>query len=101
MDLTLKALSEPHRRAILQLVAFEQLSAGEIAEQFSISRPAVSQHLGILKAAGLISEERQGTKRLYQTRPEGFTDLRAYIDSFWDESLMRLKKLVESSEAKN
>ncbi|MCA9839737.1 MAG: winged helix-turn-helix transcriptional regulator, partial [Trueperaceae bacterium] len=87
MDLTLKALSEPHRRAILQLVAFEQLSAGEIAEQFSISRPAVSQHLGVLKAAGLISEERKGTKRLYQTRPEGFTDLRAYIDSFWDESL--------------
>ncbi len=101
MDLIIKAINEPNRRAILQLVAFDNLSAGEIAEHFSITRSAVSQHLGVLKEAGLVTEKRLGTKRFYQTRPESFRELRDFLDSFWDEKLLKLKTIIESAEAKN
>jgi DNA-binding transcriptional ArsR family regulator len=97
----LQAITEPNRRAILELTAQYELSAGEIAEHFPISRPAVSQHITVLKQAGLLTERREGTKRLYRTRPEGFIELRGFLESFWDERLLKLKKVVEKKGRKN
>ena len=69
MEAALKAIAEPRRRQILTLVRDEELSAGEIAAQFDVSRPAVSQHLAVLKEAGLVDERRNGTRRMYRARP--------------------------------
>jgi DNA-binding transcriptional ArsR family regulator len=96
----IRALAEPNRRRILQLVAGKELSAGEIAARFEITRPAVSQHLGVLREAGLVSERREGTKRLYSVRPEGFTDVRSFLEAFWDEGLERLKEAAELEEGR-
>jgi DNA-binding transcriptional ArsR family regulator len=96
----IRALAEPNRRRILQLVAGKELSAGEIAARFEITRPAVSQHLGVLREAGLVSERREGTKRLYSLRPEGFTDVRSFLEAFWDEGLERLKEAAELEEGR-
>lgn len=87
----MKALAEPNRRRILQLVAEQERSAGEIAEQFTISRPAVSQHLSALKRAGLIVERRDGTSRLYTARRQGFAQARWFVDGFWDGRLAQLR----------
>ena len=87
METALKALAEPNRRRILTLVRDEELTAGEIASHFEVSRPAVSQHLTVLKEAGLVHERRNGTRRLYSVRPEGLTDVKAFLESFWDERL--------------
>lgn len=95
METALKALSDPGRRRILTLVRDEERSAGEIASEFTVSWPAVSQHLRVLKEAGLVSERRQGTKRLYRARPEGLREVRAFLDDFWDAGLERLKREVE------
>jgi DNA-binding transcriptional ArsR family regulator len=95
METALKALSDPGRRRILTLVRDEERSAGEIAAEFTVSWPAVSQHLRVLKEAGLVSERRQGTKRLYRARPEGLAELREFLDEFWDVGLARLKREVE------
>ena len=100
MEAALKAIAEPRRRAILQLVRDEERSAGEIASQFDVSRPAVSQHLSVLKEAGLVSERRNGTRRLYRARPEGLTELRAFLDEFWDVRLEALKREAEREERK-
>jgi DNA-binding transcriptional ArsR family regulator len=96
----IRAIAEPNRRRILRLVADGELSAGEIAASFEITRPAISQHLGVLREAGLVSERRDGTRRLYRLRPEGFSDLRAFLEAFWDESLDRLKEAAESEEGR-
>ena len=69
--------------------------AGEIAAEFTVSWPAVSQHLRVLKEAGLVTERREGTRRLYRARPEGLDDVRAFLDEFWDDKLERLKREVE------
>ena len=82
MEAALKAIAEPRRRQILTLVRDGELSAGEIAAQFDVSRPAVSQHLAVLKEAGLVDEPRNGTRRLYRARPEGLADVRAFLDEF-------------------
>jgi DNA-binding transcriptional ArsR family regulator len=79
MDGALRALAEPRRRAILQLVAHSELSAGEIASCFDVTRTAVSQHLTVLKNAGLLTERRLATRRLYRTRPEGLARLRDFL----------------------
>lgn len=84
MNDALAALVEPHRREILRLVQREELAAGRIASHFDISRPAISQHLRVLRAAGLISERREGTRRLYRLRPEGFADVARFVGLFWD-----------------
>ena len=73
MEAALKAIGAPTRRAILRLVADDERSAGEIASHFDVTRPAISQHLTVLKEAGLVDERRNGTKRLYRARPEGLT----------------------------
>ena len=98
MDAALKAIAEPTRRQILVLVRRGERSAGEIASHFDVTRPAVSQHLTVLKDAGLITERRDGTRRLYSLRPEGLEDLRKFLEDFWDERLTRLKQLAEEKE---
>jgi DNA-binding transcriptional ArsR family regulator len=79
-DEVLKALAAPHRRAILRLVARQEMAAGEIAVAFAVSRSAVSQHLTVLRAVGLLHERRDGARRLYRTRAEGLAGLRALLD---------------------
>jgi DNA-binding transcriptional ArsR family regulator len=84
----LQAISEPNRFAILQLVRNSEMSAGEVSSYFTrISRSAVSQHLGVLKKAGLINARRKGTSRIYSLRPEGFVPLKVLLESFWDPRL--------------
>lgn len=100
MEDAIHAIAEPNRRRILQLVSSKELSAGEIASRFEISRPAVSQHLTVLRGAGLVSERREGTRRLYSLRPEGFADLRSFLEAFWDEGLERLKQAAELEEGR-
>src|SRR6187397_103861 len=100
MEAALKAIAAPHRRAILRLVRDEELSAGEIASHFDVTRPAVSQHLTLLKEAGLVDERRNGTRRLYRARPEGLAELRAFLEEFWDERLEALKREAEKEEQK-
>lgn len=95
MEPALRALSDPGRRRILTLVRDEEHSAGEIAAEFTVSWPAVSQHLRVLKEAGLVTERREGTRRFYRARPEGLADVRAFLDEFWDDKLERLKREVE------
>lgn len=85
-DEALKAIAEPRRRAILRLVADEELPAGEIAAAFEVSRTAVSQHLTVLKNAGLLTERRDGTRRLYRARPEGLDGLRQLLSDMWASS---------------
>ena len=96
----MRAIAEPRRRAILRLVRDEERSAGEIASHFEVTRPAVSQHLSVLKEAGLVSERRNGTKRLYRARPEGLVELREFLDEFWGERLEALKREAEREERK-
>ena len=100
MEAALKAIAEPRRRAILSLVRDGELSAGEIASHFEVTRPAVSQHLNVLKEAGLVSERRNGTRRLYRARPEGLTELRDFLEGFWDARLEALKREAEKEEQK-
>ena len=98
MDAALRALAEPNRRRILRLVQDTERSAGDIASRFELTRPAVSQHLTVLKSAGLLEERRVGTRRLYSVRPEGFQEVRAFLDEFWDDRLERLKREAERAE---
>ena len=98
MQAILDALAEPRRREILALVRKCELAAGEIAANFDVSRPAISQHLGVLKQAGLVAERREGTKRLYRARPEGLADLRDFLDDFWNERLDVLTREAEREE---
>jgi DNA-binding transcriptional ArsR family regulator len=95
MEEALRALADPGRRRILTLVRSEERAAGEIAAELPITWPAVSQHLRVLKSAGLVSERREGTRRYYRARPEGLDDVRAFLDGFWDDKLQRLKREVE------
>lgn len=95
-DEVLRALAEPRRRAILRLVAHDELAAGEIAEAFEVTRTAVSQHLTVLKSAGLVSERRDGTRRLYRARPEGLDGVRELLDELWSASLDVARRLVEA-----
>jgi DNA-binding transcriptional ArsR family regulator len=98
MEEALKALAEPRRRRILELVRDEELTAGAIAAQFEVSRPAVSQHLQVLEGAGLVNVRRDGTRRLYRARPEGLEDLKEFLEGFWGSGLLRLKHAVERDE---
>src|SRR5690349_20480565 len=98
MEAALKAIAEPHRRRILTLVRDREVSSGEIAAEFDATRAAASQHLTVLKEAGLASERRNGTRRLYRARPEGLVELRAFLESFWDERLETLKREAEREE---
>ena len=94
-DAVLRALAEPQRRRILSLVRDGELPAGEIAEHFDITPQAVSQHLRVLRDAGLLHERRNGTRRLYAIRPEAIQSVRDFLDELWPSSLQRLKSTVE------
>jgi DNA-binding transcriptional ArsR family regulator len=100
MEAALRAIAEPNRRRILELVADGERSAGEIASEFPITRPGVSQHLTVLKDAGLVTERREGTKRLYSVRAEGFDDLKTFLETFWGDRLERLKIAAEHEEGR-
>jgi DNA-binding transcriptional ArsR family regulator len=95
MEAAMRAIAEPRRREILRLVSTGERPAGEIAAHFEVSRPAISQHLKVLREAGLVSERRQGTRRLYRARPEGLAELRQYLEQVWDEALGQLKLAAE------
>lgn len=101
MELALRALAEPRRRAILHLVRDEELPAGAIAAHFDVTRPAISQHLRVLKEAGLIDERRDGTRRLYRARPEGFGELRDFLAGFWEGRLRLLQEAAEAEERRS
>jgi DNA-binding transcriptional ArsR family regulator len=98
MDAALRAIAEPRRRQILALVRTDELSAGEIAAHFDVTRPAVSQHLTVLKEAGLLSERRDGTRRFYRARPEALLELKRFLEEFWDDRLAKLKHEAERKE---
>ena len=92
------ALGDPTRRAIFERLADGPKAVGEIANELPVSRPAVSQHLKVLKEAGLVIDRAQGTRRLYQLNPQGIQDLRAYFDQFWNQALASFKEAVEKEE---
>lgn len=98
MEAALRAIAEPRRLRIIALVRSSEMSAGEIAAHFEVSWPAVSQHLTVLKDAGLVSERRAGTRRLYRARPEGLAELRSFLEGFWDERLAALTREAELEE---
>ena len=95
MDAALHALAEPRRREILGLVRDRELTVGEIAAQFEVTRPAISQHLKVLREAGLVADRREGTRRYYRAVPEGLNELRAFLEGFWDVRLEALKTAAE------
>jgi DNA-binding transcriptional ArsR family regulator len=98
VEAAIRAIAEPRRREILRLVWANELAAGEIASHFDVTRPAISQHLRVLREAGLVSERRNGTKRMYRAVPESIAQLRAYLESYWDENLRLLKQAAEQEE---
>jgi DNA-binding transcriptional ArsR family regulator len=92
------ALGDPTRQAILERLAGGPLAVGELAAELPVTRPAVSQHLKVLKDAGLVVDHKVGTRRLYQVDPQALADLRAYFDSFWDQALAAFRTAAESQE---
>ncbi|GJM16743.1 MAG: transcriptional regulator [Thermodesulfobacteriota bacterium] len=97
----IQAISDPTRYAIIELLRDKEMPAGKIAGEFkSITRPAVSQHLRVLKNKGLLSERREGTKRLYSIRNEGFIEIYQFLSKFWDVRLQKLQTLAEMEELK-
>ena len=101
MDTLLKAIAEPKRRDIIRLIWARELPAAKIAEYFpDVTRSAISQHLSVLKKNDVIHERRDGTRRLYSVNRGEIVKLRAFLDSFWSDSLERLRDLSESHPAK-
>ena len=94
----LAALGDPTRRAIFEHLADRPYAVGELALELPVSRPAVSQHLKVLKAAGLVVDRSAGTRRIYQLDPDGVDALRAYLDQFWNRALAAYKAAVERQE---
>jgi len=94
------ALADPTRRLVLERLRRRPRAVGELAKGMAVSRPAVSQHLKVLKEAGLVKEERQGTRHIYRIDPAGLGPLRAWLDQFWDAALEAFKAEAEKPEAK-
>src|SRR5205807_9132866 len=92
------ALADPTRRAIFELLREGPRPVGELARDLPVSRPAVSQHLRVLKEAGLVTERKDGTRRLYRIEPDAVGELRAYFDGFWSQALAAFKAAAESEE---
>ena len=92
------ALGDPTRRAILEQLRQGPSAVGELARLLPVSRPAVSQHLRVLKEAGLVTDERAGTRRLYRVDPQGLEELRAYFERFWGDALAELKEGAENHD---
>ena len=98
-EAALRALAEPRRREILRLVRDQPLSVNEIAGHFEISQQAVSQHLQVLKDAGLVAVRPDAQRRLYAVRPEGLESVEAFLGELWPASLGRLKRVIEGGDA--
>ncbi len=99
MDAALKALAEPRRRQILRLVWTRELPATDIADHFTeVTRSAISQHLTVLKTAGLVTERRDGTRRLYRADRNEMKNLRKFLDEFWTSGLERLRDVAEAAQ---
>lgn len=90
MDAVLRALADPTRRCILDLIASSEMAAGELARHFDVSHPAVSQHLAVLREAGLVEVRKDGTSRFYRARPAAMTPAKLFMEAFWDERLRQL-----------
>lgn len=101
MDAAARALAEPTRREILRLVRDEERTVTDIALQFPVSRPAISQHLRVLADAELVTVRSEGTRRFYRARPEGLAELTEWLESFWTSSLRRLAIEVEREQWNN
>jgi DNA-binding transcriptional ArsR family regulator len=94
----LEALGDPTRRAIFELLRAGPRAVGDLARELPVSRPAVSQHLRVLKDAGLVTERRDGTRRLYRVDPQGVDGLRAYFDAFWADVLASFKAAADDEQ---
>ena len=98
--LAFAALAEPMRQAIVERLAERPMAVGELAAGLPVSRPAVSQHLKVLKEARLVRDQAEGTRRIYAIDPAGLGPLRAWLDKFWDQALARYAEAVEREEQK-
>ena len=94
----LRAIAEPRRRDILRLLHDNELAAGDIASHFDVTRPAISQHLRVLADCQLVDVRKQGSRRLYRIRPDTMSELRQYMEQFWQDSLSRLADVAEATE---
>jgi DNA-binding transcriptional ArsR family regulator len=94
----LGALGDPTRRAIFELLATRPRAVGELAKELPVSRPAVSQHLRVLKEVALVTDSAEGTRRLYRVDPRGVEALRAYLDQLWDNALTAFAAAVEEDD---
>jgi DNA-binding transcriptional ArsR family regulator len=94
----LVALGDPTRQAILERLADGPLAVGQLADLLPVTRPAVSQHLKVLKDVGLVFDRQVGTRRLYQVDPQGMAALRAHLDSFWERSLAAFQDRIRDTE---
>ena len=92
-----EALGDPNRREILRLLSKGDLPVAQIAERMPISRPAVSRHLRLLKDAGMVTEQAQGTRRIYHLREEGMLAVRAYLERVWGEAASRFRLVAENT----
>lgn len=99
-DRVLDALGDPTRRTVLRRLRAGPRSVSDIAEGMAVSRPAVSQHLKVLKAARLVTDRAEGTRRLYSVDPRGIDAVREWLDGLWDEALMAFKKAAEREALK-
>jgi DNA-binding transcriptional ArsR family regulator len=100
-DRALGALADPTRRAIFEFLSDRPSAVGELAARLPVSRPAVSQHLKVLKDAGLVAEERQGNRHIYQLDPSGVAELRDYLDRFWTQGLAGFKAKAEQRKERS
>jgi DNA-binding transcriptional ArsR family regulator len=92
------AMAQPTRREILRLLGGRELTVGGVAAHFPVSQPAISQHLKVLRESGLVTERREGTRRLYRVRPEGFSDVNGFLAEVVPAGLERLKHAAEEDE---
>ncbi len=95
VEAAIRAIAERHRREIVRLVRDEELTAGQIAAHFDVSRPAVSKHLRVLREAGLVHDRKEGKLRLYRADPTPLAELREWLESYWDARLEALKEVAE------
>lgn len=97
----LTALADPSRRAVFEALRDGPCAVGELAKRFPISRPAVSQHLKVLKEVGLVTDQAAGTRRLYRIRPEGVAAMRTYLDRMWDDALTAFAAAIEQQNSED
>ena len=100
-ETTLDALANPTRRAILVALRHGNRSVGEIGAELPVTQPAVSQHLKVLREAGIVTEQKAGTRRLYRIDPAGLAGLRAWLDMFWTDALDAYKRNLEAEDGKS